>query len=552
MAEDAKARSGDVADWQGKQLAEEVEKDAVQRQHDEFKTENSTLKTDLTTKQGEIEQLKVLKTKAENQLAAGINIITRLKREDSTKKTELNQARIKIEYLERLRKLDTTNHARALADANAEIEELRRQMDNAIRDERASTAAARQANNELYDQLSDMREKRNDCEMQYLEATSRETILKIERKHANIKIERQGNNVTRLEQTLVKRDDRISELEGQIAGFREQVKGANTEGHVTNIELTAVRQQLTNTQEIRDNLRLTLAERDRVLQLWHDLVFKRPMKDVYFPNRDIPAILDHLKSCLSQPWNVNSVHIKRSAQQCLSCVNDNSDIAFVPRGTVPTDGLNLFLQAVIHPQELGIDRLRYLISLLATSNYHSEVLGYLKASLEQLASIGTDADHLNHNQSGFFVRGCEFLLMNLFPGRILENIKALWLRTVDRLSLDIVMQSISQWIGCQIENVKGTRGQVFFTKVQAMSHLQLSHDTIIAAGAEDRRVFIARPGEIIYVRTLDEIEFNIDAYRFVWTIAVEGFPALSLPMNGDNMTAMAAALPGFDLTRWMR
>jgi hypothetical protein len=555
LLEEAKTHGGDVAEWIGKHNAEEVLKDEYQGQRDELRVENIKLKRDLAARQGEVEQLKIEKTTAATRLISADENITRLEGELSETKKELKDIQDKLEKLKLLRESDSTRRNEAVQAAIQEREQLRVQMqsdkDDAVRDERATTAAERQAVEEMRGQLGDMREQRDNFERQYLDATSRENTLKLELKHANGEIERQSNEVARLEQTLFERNDRISELEGQIAGFKEQVEGTNTEGLATNAELTSVRQQLANTQDDRNNLRITLAERDRVLQLWREIVFHQSMSDTNFLQRDIPAILDHLQTCLSQPWNVTTADIKRSAQHWLSFVDDNSKVPFIP-GNVPAYGWYLFLQATIHPQDLDINRLRYLISLLETRDYPSQVLGYLQAALEQLASSAIDADHLTFAQSDFFVRGCEFLFMTLYPGRSLEKIKALWLKTVDRLSLDIVMSSIGQWIGCQIDNVAATRGQFFLDQVKAMHHLELTHDTVIAADAEDKRVFVATPGEIIHIRTLDDIDFNIDAYQFVWTIAVEGFPALSLPMNGANMTAMAAALPGFDLTRWMR
>jgi hypothetical protein len=193
----------------------------------------------------------------------------------------------------------------------------------------------------------------------------------------------------------------------------------------------------------------------------------------------------------------------------VSFVDDDSGEPLV-RGNVPAYGWNLFLQATIHPEDLNINSFRGLISLLEHRDYPTQVLGYLQASLEQLASSVTNSDHLTFDQSAFFVRGCEFLLMNLYPGCSLEKMKALWLRTVDRLSRDIIISSIPQWIDCRVDDVAATRGQFFLDQVKAMHHLELTHDTVIAADAENRRVFIATPGEIIHIRTLDDFDFNID------------------------------------------
>jgi chromosome segregation ATPase len=193
-------------------------------------------------------------------------------------------------------------------------------LHDAVRNERATAAATaveeRQERQAVEKKLEDMRERRDDCERQYLAANSRETNLKIELKHANDKIEHQCEEIKRLQYAIIEKNDRISELEGQIAGFRQQVEGTNTEGRVTNAELTAVRKQLKDTRNDRNDLRITLAERDRTLQSWREFVFNQSMED---PDpsleRDVPAIFDHLQACLRGPWNVTSVHIRRSAQQ---------------------------------------------------------------------------------------------------------------------------------------------------------------------------------------------------------------------------------------------
>ena len=164
----------------------------------------------------------------------------------------------------------------ALQNARTDNEKFER-LHDAIRNERATAAATaveeRQERQAVEKKLEDMRERRDDCERQYLAANSRETNLKIELKHANDKIEHQCEEIKRLQHAIVEKNDRISELEGQIAGFRQQVEGTNTEGRVTNAELTAVRKQLKDTQNDRNDLRITLAERDRTLQSWREFVF---------------------------------------------------------------------------------------------------------------------------------------------------------------------------------------------------------------------------------------------------------------------------------------